>query len=109
VQVCLAPAVPVPTQMHSWVLGQLLDQSGSDDFLALRARVNYPLLALKWSLIMLNEFVDVGRERRAFAGAPVQGRLVTQLAKANKMLTVAAGAMRAGPVVPHPQAFDQES
>jgi hypothetical protein len=55
---------------------------------AARLRLIYPMLALKWSLIMLNEFLPVGGERRKFAGANEAARRAAQLDKARRQLVV---------------------
>ncbi len=64
----------------SAVLKRFADQPG----LAGRIAALYPLFALKWALIMLNDFVPGSRERRAFSGAADDG--AEQLAKARALI-----------------------
>ena len=98
VQVCLAPAVRVPDTLHAPLLSQMVESLDGSEFLVLRATVNYPLLALKWGLIMLNELIDVGRARRSFSGATVDTRVASRISSAKKMLSIAERAM--GPASP---------
>lgn len=89
VQTCLAPAVPVPEQLHPRLLSGLVGSAGGSEFLALRVRLNYPILAVKWGLIMLNELVEVGMTRRSFAGAVLDEVEGSRVSKARNMLEVA--------------------
>lgn len=61
------PAVPVPREHFERFLAAAAD--GSHDPAALRERVRLllPVYELKWCCIMLNEFLPVGDDRRAFA------------------------------------------
>jgi len=62
----------------------------ADTWFKIRARAFFPLFCCKWSLILLNEFLDTGRIRRNFAtGTPV-GRevLAAQLSKAENMINL---------------------
>lgn len=65
---CLQPAVPIPASMQRRFVEILLGRLGNPVALTMRLRLLYPLFGLKWSLIMLNEFLPVSRERRRFAG-----------------------------------------
>ena len=65
---CLQPAVPIPASMQRRFVEVVLGRLGNPAVLAARLRLLYPLFGLKWSLIMLNEFLPVSRERRSFAG-----------------------------------------
>lgn len=60
-----------------------------------RLQVLYPLYALKWCLILLNEFVPAHAARRVFShgGALTEQMLAKQLAKANDMLMRARNAL----------------
>jgi hypothetical protein len=98
VQVCLAPAVPVPEKLHAQLLSRLVATFGGGEVLMLRVTVNYPLLALKWGLIMLNELVDVGRARRSFSGAEVDAAESSRVSEARAMLDIAERAL--GPASP---------
>ena len=84
-QACLAPEVPTPEGFHVPLLRELLDRLASADA-ARRLRLLYPLLAVKWSLIVLNDVLAVDGERRAFAGVDATGRREAQLRKSRKLL-----------------------
>ena len=64
---CLHPGVPIPRPFQDTFVKQILDLWDRDGQLKDRLRVVYPLVALKWCLIILNEFVPVSSRRRAFA------------------------------------------
>ena len=68
-QACIAPAVPLPLDARLPLLRHLLGRLGEGGDIAARLRVIYPLVALKWSMVALNRFLPVSRERRAFAGS----------------------------------------
>lgn len=80
---CLQPQIPMPVALRAGFLADTIARLHADRAdartLAQRVRVLYPLLALRWSLIMLNEFLPVDGLRRAFAGAPTVGRPQGQL------------------------------
>jgi len=84
----LLPEVPLPAgHRAAFVRGLLARLDGATGVRA-RLRLTYPMLALKWSLIMLNEFLPVGGERRTFAGANAEARRTSQLEKARRQLEV---------------------
>ncbi len=85
---CLPPGVPLPREAHLVVLTELLARLGADAALAARVRLVYPILALKWALIVLNEFVPSDARRRAFAGA--SERPAAQIEKSRALLRTAA-------------------
>ena len=89
VQSCLAPAVPVRQELHPRLLARLIEGVGRSEFLVLRVQLYYPVLAVKWSLILLNELVEVGRARRGFSGAVVDDDEASRVAKATEILRVA--------------------
>lgn len=76
---CLRPTLPVPTSWRAHYLRSLLHDFGDAPALANRIQLVYPMLMLKWAMILLNEFLPVGRERRRFArrltAADLAGRL----------------------------------
>ncbi|MBV8257348.1 MAG: hypothetical protein JO073_05965 [Actinobacteria bacterium] len=86
---CLPPDVPLPERFHSDVVEALVERLGADDGLAERVRLVFPLLALKWSLILLNEFAPVARERRSYAGALPDGFADEQIERSRRQLEVA--------------------
>jgi hypothetical protein len=55
-----------------------------------RARLLLPLYAVKWVCIVLNHFLPVGRERKAFSGQDAFARKSAQLAKARSLLSAPA-------------------
>ena len=90
----LLPEVPLPAEHRVAFLRAMLARLDGAEGVAARLRLTYPMLALKWSLIMLNEFLPVGGERRAFAGANEEARRTRQLAKARRQLDVVREALR---------------
>lgn len=91
---CLQPAVPLPAAARPGFLRGLLGELGGARP-AERLKLVYPVLALKWALIMLNEFVPLDRERRAFARTDPRGRRAAQLAKARRQLEMVREVIRA--------------
>jgi hypothetical protein len=92
----LLPEVPLPAEHRvAFVSGLLARLDGAAGVRA-RLRLTYPMLALKWSLIMLNEFLPVGGERRTFAGANAETRRASQLEKARHQLEVVRESLSAG-------------
>lgn len=89
----LLPEVPLPAEHRVALLREMLARLDGAEGVAARLRLVYPMLALKWSLIMLNEFLPVGGERRAFAGANEEARRAGQLEKARRQLDVVREAL----------------
>lgn len=89
---CVPPGVPLPDEDHLPVLRALLAGFDGGPELAARVRLVYPLLALKWSLILLNELVGVDRERRRYAGALDEAADATQVIRARRELERALAA-----------------
>jgi hypothetical protein len=83
---CLQPRVPMPGVEKTRFLADLLPKLANGPSLALRLRRLYPVWALKWCLILLNEFVPGDRARRRFAGVDSEARRGLQLEKARNML-----------------------
>jgi hypothetical protein len=72
----------------------MLRQFAHDPFFRTRVELLYPLFAVKWSMILLNEFLPDQLARREFAAGTAAGatdRLRRQLAKARRMLGRAGG------------------
>lgn len=84
-QACLAPEVPLPAGLREPFVRDLLSRFGGGDELVGRFRLVYPLVALKWSMIVLNDFLPVESERRAFAGTD-RFRRPAQLEKSCRLL-----------------------
>ena len=80
--------MPLPTEHRGAFVSGLLARLAGATGVRARLRLTYPMLALKWSLIMLNEFLPVGGERRTFAGANAETRRAVQLEKARRQLEV---------------------
>jgi hypothetical protein len=85
------PAVPVPREHLERFLAAVAAASGSGQGLRDRVALLLPVYELKWCCIMLNEFLPVGDERRAFARADERhddrpGRLGDQLRKVEATL-----------------------
>lgn len=91
----LLPEVPLPAEHRVAFLREMLARLTGAEGVAARLRLIYPMLALKWSLIMLNEFLPVGGERRAFAGANEEARRAAQLEKSRKQVEVVRESLRA--------------
>lgn len=89
----LHPAMEIDSSLRATFLTGVLD--GFEDYPALgdRVRLVFPLFALKWCLILLNEFVPERLVRRSFDGGeqddPSKIQL-QQLAKARAMLAKAS-------------------
>jgi hypothetical protein len=83
---CLQPEIPMPPDFLKPFIKEMLKRIEGDSRLLYRLRLLYPMLSLKWSLIMLNEFLPVSGERRSFAGAGIEGRRAAQLEKSKRQL-----------------------
>lgn len=85
---CLSPAVRLPGELRGVFVDATLERLGRPAGLAARFELLYPLFALKWCLILLNEFLPLGRERRERAtGAAQDGaRRLAQLSHARSRL-----------------------
>jgi hypothetical protein len=81
---CLQPEVPMPPDFRKPFIQEMLKRVQRDGQLLYRLRVLYPMLSLKWSLIMLNEFLPVSGQRRSFAGANAGARRAVQLEKSRR-------------------------
>ncbi len=90
----LHPAMVLePARSEAFVQASL-DAFGDDD-LANRLRAYFPLFGLKWTMIVLNEFLPGGWKRRLFSGADAETEeayLRRQLAKAETFLDSATEA-----------------
>lgn len=95
-QACLAPSVPVPDGLREPLLSELFESFGGGPDLAARVRLLYPLVAFKWSMVALNDFLPVARERREFAGVQRERSDATQLEKSRRLLAVARSAAQEG-------------
>lgn len=82
----LHPAMSLSPPLKRHFLAAALRMLGNDGFLRDRLAVVYPLYALKWCTILLNEFLPSHRARRDFAGSARPVCLQTQLNRAEAML-----------------------
>jgi hypothetical protein len=82
---CLQPRVPLPSVLRAAFVKGVHQRLEGSRILARRLRRLYPLWALKWCLILLNEFVPSEQARRRFAGSNSAERRVQQLEKSRKM------------------------
>ena len=83
---CLQPRVPMTTRQISSFVRSMLARIEGSTALVDRLRIAFPLLGFKWALIMLNEFLPVGADRRRFAGTNPELRRAEQLDKARRQL-----------------------
>jgi hypothetical protein len=83
---CLQPRVPMEAGQIPSFLRDVFGRVEGSRALSARLRVAYALLGFKWALIMLNEFLPVGRDRRRFAGTDPERRRSGQLDKAGRQL-----------------------
>ncbi|MGC9983105.1 MAG: phosphotransferase [Polyangia bacterium] len=90
---CLQPEVPLPALERAPFVRRMTGLFGDRGRLLARIERVYPLLALRWSLIMLNEFLPVERERRGFAQADPEARRGRQLAKSRGHLALVREAL----------------
>jgi hypothetical protein len=81
---CLQPEIPMPPAWHPPFFRRLYAALGNDRTLALRLYLVYPLQVLKWSLILLNEFMPVDATRRAFAAGHPQISRSARLARVRR-------------------------
>ncbi|NBR85387.1 MAG: hypothetical protein EB141_13095 [Verrucomicrobia bacterium] len=91
----LLPEVPLPIEHRADFIRDMLARLNDATGVAARLRLTYPMLALKWSLIMLNEFLPVAGARRMFAGANEVARRAAQLEKSRRQLGVVRESLRA--------------
>lgn len=82
------PQVPVGLEHWERFVGSLGEALDSEGRLATRAARLLPAYRIKWSCILLNEFLPTEQARRRFAGGEgdLAARKTAQLAKARKML-----------------------
>jgi hypothetical protein len=68
--ICLHPAVPLAPELARIFLHQLAGVYGPSGHLIRRLRAIYPILLLRWSLVLLNEYLPPVNARRRYAMAP---------------------------------------
>ena len=98
----LHSAVKIGHELKQHFLDGILGTLGMDGQLVERLGATYPLHGLKWCMILLNEFVPGGLERRGFAGKEASDRdtiCAGQLDKARAMLRKIEGEYECFPYV----------
>ncbi|MGQ0683689.1 phosphotransferase [Bradyrhizobium sp.] len=77
------PEIPVPLSFHGHFVTRLADGLGLDEGSRTRCRILLDAYRIKWTCIILNDFLPLGAARRAFADAGLwAARCATQLAMA---------------------------
>jgi hypothetical protein len=79
-------AMPIPAGYLTEVVETLAAGLSEPGRFRARVALLLPVYRVKWSCIVLNEFVRVGGSRRRFAGAELEAKKVTQLQKARRIL-----------------------
>jgi hypothetical protein len=81
--------VPVPLPLHGHFIDRLAHGLGLDEAGVARCRLLLDAYQIKWTCIILNDFLPLGAARRAFAdtGAWAE-RCAAQLAKAEAKLAL---------------------
>jgi len=82
------PQFPVPHDYYEVFLSGVAETLPISSWHRSRAEVIFPLCIVKWCCILLNDFLQIGQERRAFAanGGDALTRKSEQLAKASRLL-----------------------
>ena len=94
----LQPEVPLPEEWRRAFLDSILESTGQEAALRDRLKIVYPMLAFKWTCIMLNEFLPVAKDRRDFAGVDSERRKAAQMDKAKRRLEMAEQVMVSNPL-----------
>lgn len=85
----LHPAMNLPYRAKEQYVSEMLEVFSDDESLQSRLSLSYPLFAIKWCTILLNEFVSDFIQRREFAVRATVDResmRLAQLEKAKKVL-----------------------
>ncbi len=82
----LEPAVPFPAGLRGFFLEKFAESVPVDPDFRKRLAVVFPLLGLKWALIILNDFLPSSPRRRAMTAGELGPHLAGQLGKAAAML-----------------------
>jgi phosphotransferase family enzyme len=83
------PEIPVPLAFHASFIARMAQGLGLDDKGHARCRMLLDAYRIKWTCIILNDFLPLGAARRAFADAGAwAARCAAQLAKAETQLAV---------------------
>lgn len=66
--------IPVPMEYYQMFSAAIIDHISDKKKILLRMRLLFPVYRVKWCLILMNEFLPEGRERRCFAGGEKDAR-----------------------------------
>jgi len=81
------PEVPVPLSLHTHFIDRIAQGLGLDSAAVARCRLLLDAYQIKWTCIILNDFLPLGATRRAFADAGAWAqRCAEQLGKAEAKL-----------------------
>jgi len=81
------PEIPVPLDYHAIFIARMAEGFGLDEAGRARCRMLLDAYRIKWTCIILNDFLPLGAARRAFADAGAwAARCASQLAKADAEL-----------------------
>jgi Phosphotransferase enzyme family len=81
------PEVPVPLSLHAYFIDRMAEGLGLDAAGIARCRLLLDAYQIKWTCIILNDFLPLGAARRAFADSRAWAqRCAEQLAKAEAKL-----------------------
>jgi hypothetical protein len=81
------PEIPVPPHYHASFIVRVTDGLGLDEKGRARCHMLLDAYLIKWTCIILNDFLPLGAARRAFADAGARAaRCATQVAKAEARL-----------------------
>ncbi len=96
----LHPAMALEPARAEAFVATSVDAFGDDD-LASRLRAYFPLFGLKWTMIVLNEFLPVGWKRRLFSGADAENEELYLRGQLKKAATFLNGAIEADTKFPY--------
>ena len=84
----LHPGMDLTLELKKRFLESMSDVFGADKTFCMRLRASLPLYAMRWTMILLNEFLPERWTRRVMAGADGDRDVIlkTQLAKARTMI-----------------------
>lgn len=87
------PALPIPLEYFEWVASQITSKLSDPNLHLHRIHLLFPVYQIKWCCILLNDFLQLGRDRRRFACGTEEEdtRKSNQLKKARKALEQVVG------------------
>lgn len=87
----LEPAVPFPDEYRSCFIENFRDKINTGENFKKRLSLIYPLLGLKWSLIILNDYLPNSQRRGKIPAGKFRNHLDRQLDKSKKKLEKTVG------------------